>query len=114
MPVWFLNTHTFVHVLRFYMDPIAKRRMSVQIGSVTAPVTSGPKHNSAPSSAVRRGSDRKYSLISMSGSVGGTRRLSGSKIFFWFFVIYYSKCLLDLYENIFHNMHKLLGTLFDS
>ena len=67
------------------MDPIAKRRMSVQIGSVTAPVTSGPKHNSAPSSAVRRGSDRKYSLISMSGSVGGTRRFSGSKIYFFVF-----------------------------
>lgn len=84
MLVLFTNTHTFVHVLRFDMDPIAKRRMSVQIGSVTAPVTGGPKHNSAPSSAVRRGSDRKYSLISISGSVGGTRRLSGSKIFVFF------------------------------
>ena len=80
------------------MDPIAKRRMSVQIGSVTAPVTSGPKHNSAPSSAVRRGSDRKYSLISISGSVGGTRRLSGSKIFVFF--------LLTIIQNVYYSSMK--------
>ncbi|VDH91518.1 Hypothetical predicted protein [Mytilus galloprovincialis] len=56
------------------MDPIAKRRMSVQIGLVSNPVSSGRKHNSAPPSASsRRGGDRKQSMVSITGT-NGTRR----------------------------------------